>query len=150
MNVEIKGGRVVDPAQDLDRVTSVYVADGTIAGLHDPPPHWRAERVIDAHGLVVAPGFVDLAARLREPGFEHKATLASELAAAAAGGVTGLACPPDTDPPLDEPGLVQMLKHRARVLNQAHVYPIGALSLGLAGQTLTEMSELAEAGCVAF
>jgi dihydroorotase len=150
MNVEIKGGRVVDPAQDLDRVTSVYVADGTIAGLHDPPSHWRAERVIDAHGLVVAPGFVDLAARLREPGFEHKATLASELAAAAAGGVTGLACPPDTDPPLDEPGLVQMLKHRARVINQAHVYPIGALSLGLAGQTLTEMSELAEAGCVAF
>ena len=150
MNVEITGGRVVDPAQDLDRVTNVYVADGTIAALHEAPPRWRAERVIDAHGLVVAPGFVDLAARLREPGFEHKATLASELAAAAAGGVTGLACPPDTDPPLDEPGLVQMLKHRARVLNQAHVYPIGALSLGLAGHTLTEMSELAEAGCVAF
>ena len=150
MNVEIRGGRVVDPAQDLDRVTNVYVADGTIAALHEALPRWRAERVIDAHGLVVAPGFVDLAARLREPGFEHKATLASELAAAAAGGVTGLACPPDTDPPLDEPGLVQMLKHRARVLNQAHVYPIGALSLGLAGQTLTEMSELSEAGCVAF
>jgi dihydroorotase len=150
MNVEITGGRVVDSAQDLDRVTSVYVADGTIAALHEAPPRWRAERVIDAHGLVVTPGFVDLAARLREPGFEHKATLASELAAAAAGGVTGLACPPDTDPPLDEPGLVQMLKHRARVLNQAHVYPIGALSLGLAGHTLTEMSELAEAGCVAF
>jgi dihydroorotase len=150
MNVEITGGRIVDPAQDLDRVTRIYVADGTVAALHEAPPRWRAERVIDAHGLVVAPGFVDLAARLREPGFEHKATLASELAAAAAGGVTGLACPPDTDPPLDEPGLVQMLKHRARVLNQAHVYPIGALSLGLAGHTLTEMSELAEAGCVAF
>jgi dihydroorotase len=150
MNVEIRGGRVVDHAQDVDRVTNVYVADGTIAALHEAPPRWRAERVIDAHGLVVAPGFVDLAARLREPGFEHKATLASELAAAAAGGVTGLACPPDTDPPLDEPGLVQMLKHRARVINQAHVYPIGALSLGLAGATLTEMSELAEAGCVAF
>jgi dihydroorotase len=150
MNVEITGGRIVDPAQDLDRVTRIYVADGTVAALHEAPPRWRAERVIDAHGLVVTPGFVDLAARLREPGFEHKATLASELAAAAAGGVTGLACPPDTDPPLDEPGLVQMLKHRARVLNQAHVYPIGALSLGLAGHTLTEMSELAEAGCVAF
>ncbi len=150
MNVEITRGRVVDPAQDLDRVTRIYVADGTVAALHEAPPRWRAERVIDAHGLVVTPGFVDLAARLREPGVEHKATLASELAAAAAGGVTGLACPPDTDPPLDEPGLVQMLKHRARVLNQAHVYPIGALSLGLAGHTLTEMSELAEAGCVAF
>ena len=150
MNLEISGGRVVDPTQDLDRVVTVYVADGTIAALHDAPPRWRADRVIDAHGLVVAPGFVDLAARLREPGLEHKATLASELAAASAGGVTGLACPPDTDPPLDEPGLVQMLKHRARVINQAHVYPIGALTLALAGETLTEMSELAEAGCVAF
>ena len=99
---------------------------------------------------IVAPGFVDLAARLREPGLEHKATLESELAAAAAGGVTSLACPPDTDPPLDEPGLVEMLKHRARVINQAHVYPVGALTLGLRGETLTEMSELAEAGCVAF
>jgi len=99
---------------------------------------------------IVAPGFVDLAARLREPGLEHKATLESELAAAAAGGVTSLACPPDTDPPLDEPGLVQMLKHRARVINEAHVYPIGALTLGLRGETLTEMCELAEAGCVAF
>ena len=150
MNIEIRGGRVIDPLQALDRVADVYVSEGKIASIGAAPSRWQADRVIDARGCVVSPGFVDLAARLREPGFEHKATLASELAAAAAGGVTGLACPPDTDPPLDEPGLVQMLKHRARVLNQAHVYPIGALSLGLAGDTLTEMSELAEAGCVAF
>ena len=150
VKIEIRRGRVVDPAQVLDRVATVYVAEGTIAGLDAAPAHWHADRVIDADGCVVSPGFVDLAARLREPGLEHKATLASELAAAAAGGVTGLECPPDTDPPLDEPGLVQMLKHRARVINQAHVYPIGALSLGLKGTTLTEMSELAEAGCVAF
>jgi dihydroorotase len=150
LKIEIARGRVIDPAQQLDRVMPVYVADGTIAGVGEAPRDWRADRVIDAAGCIVSPGFVDLAARLREPGLEHKATLASELAAAAAGGVTALACPPDTDPPLDEPGLVQMLKHRARVINQAHVYPIGALSLGLKGATLTEMSELAEAGCVAF
>jgi len=93
---------------------------------------------------------VDLSARLREPGFEHKATLESEMAAAVAGGVTSLACPPDTDPPLDEPGLVEMLKHRARSLNQAHVYPLGALTLGLKGERITEMAELVDAGCVAF
>jgi dihydroorotase len=93
---------------------------------------------------------IDASARLREPGFEYKATLESEVAAAIAGGVTRLACPPDTDPPLDEPGLVEMLKHRARLLNQAHVYPIGALTVGLKGDTITEMGELMEAGCIAF
>ena len=150
MKIEISRGRVIDPALELDRVTSVYIAEGAIAGVGEPPREWRADRVIDAGGCIVCPGFVDLAARLREPGLEHKATLESELAAAAAGGVTGLACPPDTDPPLDEPGLVEMLKHRARVINLAHVYPVGALTLGLKGETLAEMSELAEAGCIAF
>ena len=114
------------------------------------PPGFRADRVIDARGMVVCPGLIDLSARLREPGFEYKATLESEMEAAVAGGVTSLACPPDTDPPLDEPGFVEMLKHRARSLNQAHVYPIGALTVGLEGVELTEMGELAEAGCVAF
>ena len=150
MKIEISRGRVIDPALELDRVTSVYIAEGAIAGVGESPREWRADRVIDAQGCIVCPGFVDLAARLREPGLEHKATLESELAAAAAGGVTGLACPPDTDPPLDEPGLVEMLKHRARVINLAHVYPVGALTLGLKGETLAEMSELAEAGCIAF
>jgi len=150
LKIEINGGRIIDPAQALDRVATVYVADGVIAAVAHAPSGWRADRVIDAAQCVVAPGFVDLAARLREPGLEHKATLESELAAAAAGGVTSLACPPDTDPPLDEPGLVEMLKHRARSINRAHVYPIGALTLGLRGETLTEMSELAEAGCIAF
>jgi dihydroorotase len=88
--------------------------------------------------------------RLREPGFEYKATLESEMLAAAAGGVTSLACPPDTDPPLDEPGLVEMLKFRARNLPGPRVYPLGALTQKLEGQALTEMGELSEAGCVAF
>jgi dihydroorotase len=109
-----------------------------------------AEQVIDAGGLVVIPGLIDLAARLREPGYEYKATLESEMSAAVAGGITSLACPPDTEPALDEPGLVEMLKHRARALSQANVYPVGALTYGLKGVELTEMAELADAGCVAF
>ena len=105
---------------------------------------------IDAAGLVVAPGLVDLSARLREPGHEHEGMLESELAAAAAGGVTSLVCPPDTDPPLDEPGLVEMLKFRARKLSRCRVFPLGALTRGLDGEALTEMAELTEAGCVGF
>jgi len=149
-NIEIRNGRLVDPAQGIDRRGSLFVAGGRIASLDTPPADWRADRVIEADGLVVSPGLIDVSARLREPGFEYKATLESEIAAAIAGGVTSLACPPDTDPPLDEPGLVQMLKHRARVLNLTRVYPIGALTVKLAGTTLTEMGELANAGCVAF
>jgi dihydroorotase len=110
----------------------------------------KADETIDARGLVVAPGLIDLAARLREPGQEYKATLASEMDAAVAGGVTSLACPPDTHPPLDEPGLVDMLRRRAKALSRARVYPVGALTVKLAGERLTEMSVLAEAGCVAF
>jgi dihydroorotase len=150
MKIEIANGRIVDAAQGVDRIASLYVAAGKIAALGEAPSGWHANRVIDATGLVVAPGLIDLSARLREPGFEYKATLESELDAAIAGGVTSLACPPDTDPPLDEPGLVEMLKHRARLLNQAHVYPIGALTVQLKGVSLTEMGELSEAGCVAF
>ena len=150
MKIEIRNGRIIDPAQGTDRVASLYVAAGKFAGIGKAPEGWTANRVIDAGGLVVAPGFIDLSARLRKPGFEYKATLESEMQAAIAGGVTSLACPPDTDPPLDEPGLVEMLKHRARLLNQAHVYPVGALTVQLQGTTLTEMGELAEAGCIAF
>jgi len=150
VKIEIQDGRVVDPRHGVDRAGSVYIADGQIAALGAPPPGWRADRAIDATGLVVCPGLIDLSARLREPGFEYKATLESEMQAAIAGGVTSLACPPDTEPPLDVPGLVQMLKHRARSLHQAHVYPIGALTRALDGVELTEMGELAEAGCVAF
>ena len=150
MQIEIRGGRVIDPRNAIDRVADVFIADGKIGAIGEAPRAWRATRVIDAQGLVVAPGLIDVAVRLREPGFEYKATLESEMLAAVAGGVTSLACPPDTDPPLDEPGLVEMLKHRARLLNQAHVYPVGALTVGLAGETLTEMGELVEAGCVAF
>ncbi|HEX6793649.1 MAG TPA: dihydroorotase [Casimicrobiaceae bacterium] len=150
MKIEIRNGRLVDHARGVDRIGSLFVGDGVVEGFVERPRSFEPDRVIDATGCVVSPGFVDLAARLREPGLEHKATLESELAAAAAGGVTSLACPPDTDPPLDEPGLVQMLKHRARQIGIAHVYPVGALTVGLEGTALTEMGELTEAGCVAF
>jgi dihydroorotase len=153
MRIHIKNGRLIDPATGVDRQADLFIADGIIVspGHGDTPPAgFVAEGIIDAGGCIVCPGLVDLSARLREPGFEYKATLESEMAAAAAGGVTSLACPPDTDPPLDEPGLVEMLTHRARLPEFAHVYPVGALTVGLAGQKLTEMAELAEAGCVAF
>jgi dihydroorotase len=145
MRLHIRNGRVVDPVSGKDAVADLYVADGRISEEFAQP-----ERVIDANGLVVAPGFIDLAARLREPGFEYKATLESELDAALAGGVTSLACPPDTDPPLDEPGLVDMLRRRALALSRARVYPVGALTLKLQGEALTEMGQLTDAGCVAF
>jgi len=148
--VEIRNGRVVDPASGFDAPATIRIEDGRIAAVGAAASGARTDRVVDAAGLVVAPGLVDLAARLREPGLEYKATLESEIEAAIAGGVTTLSCPPDTDPPLDEPGLVEMLKHRARLLDRAHVYPLGALTVGLAGAELTEMGELAEAGCVAF
>jgi dihydroorotase len=150
MKIHIKGGRLIDPKSGVDAKKDVYVAAGKIVAIGEAPAGFSANRVIDASGLVVCPGLVDLSARLREPGYEYMATLESEMEAAIAGGVTSLACPPDTDPPLDEPGLVEMLKFRAKNLNQARVYPVGALTQGLKGERLTEMAELVDAGCVAF
>ena len=150
MNILISNGRVVDPANRTDAVQDLYVAGGKIVALRTAPDGFTAERTLDASGLVVAPGFIDLAARLREPGYEYRATLESEMEAAMAGGVTSLAIPPDTDPVLDEPGLVEMLTYRAKKLNRAHIYPVGALTIGLKGERLSEMAELVEAGCVAF
>ena len=145
----LHGGRVIDPATGRDEVTDVTIASGRIVGI-GPAGDFDAERVFDARGLVVAPGLVDLAARLREPGQEHEGMLDSELAAAAAGGVTSLVCQPDTDPVLDEPGLVEMLKFRARKLSRCRLFPLGALTRRLEGQALTEMVELTDAGCIGF
>ena len=150
MNIHIKNGRLIDPKNKLDALQDVYIAARRIAAIGSAPQGFVADQVIDASGMIVMPGLVDVAARLREPGYEYKATLESEMNAAVAGGVTSLSCPPDTDPPLDEPGLVEMLKHRARSLNQCRVFPVGALTYGLKGAELTEMIELTEAGCKAF
>lgn len=150
MNIRIKNGHLIDPKNKIDERCDLFIVAGKVAGIGSAPADFVAQQVIDATGLVVAPGLIDLAARLREPGYEYKATLESEMDAAVAGGITTLACPPDTDPPLDEPGLVEMLKHRARTLNKARVYPVGALTYGLKGTELTEMAELTDAGCIAF
>lgn len=153
MKLLIANGRLIDPANGIDGMKNIAIADGKVFAIEDAGKaiaNFTPDRTIDASGLVVSPGFVDLSARLREPGYEHKATLASEMQAAMQGGVTSLVCPPDTDPVLDEPGLVEMLKYRAAALNQAHVYPLGALTVGLKGQALTEMAELTDAGCIGF
>lgn len=150
MKIHIKSGHLIDPKNGIDAQQDLYIASGRVVAVGAAPEGFAANKVIDATGLVVIPGLIDLAARLREPGYEYMATLESEMEAAVAGGVTSLACPPDTEPPLDEPGLVEMLKHRARQLNQAHLYPVGALTEGLQGNELTEMAELADAGCIAF
>ena len=150
MKIHIKNGRVIDPQNNIDGNLDVFIAAGKILSVGHVPEGFSANQTIDASNLIVCPGLVDLSARLREPGDEYKATLISELQAAVAGGVTSLACPPDTDPVLDEPGLVEMLKHRAKQLNLARVYPLGALTRQLQGKILSEMGELREAGCVGF
>ncbi len=150
MKLAICNGRVIDPASGFDRTANVYVDNGKIVSIGAVFEGFSADKIIDASNKIVAPGLVDLSVRLREPGAEHRATLETELLAASAGGVTSLVCPPDTDPVLDEPGLVEMVKRRGWTLNQARIYPLGALTAGLQGEKLTEMVELAEAGCIGF
>jgi dihydroorotase len=150
MKILITHGRVIDPASGFDKQADVALADGKVLAIGSTPADFRADRTLDAQGCLVVPGLVDLAARLREPGYEHEGMLESEMAAAVAGGVTSLVCPPDTDPVLDEPGLVEMLKFRAEKMQSARLFPLGALTRGLAGEVLTEMAELTEAGCIGF
>lgn len=148
MRLAIRNGRVLDPASKFDGRTDVFVEDGRIAAIGAAPAGFAADRTLDAAGLVVAPGLVDLCARMREPGADG--ALKVESHAALAGGITGVVCPPDTVPPLDEPGLVRMLRQRSREAAGARLYPLGALTAGLAGEALAEIETLAEVGCVAF
>jgi len=150
MKILIQNGRVIDPASGTDKMADVAIAAGRIVAIGQAPADFAPNRTLNAAGCIVAPGLVDLAVRLREPGHEHAGMLESEMAAAVAGGVTSLVCPPDTDPVLDEPGLVEMLRHRAEKLHQSRVLPLGALTRGLKGEVLTEMGQLTDAGCVGF
>lgn len=150
MNTLIKGGRVIDPASGLDEKTDIALAGSAVAAIKNIAPDFVPDTVIDATGCIVMPGLVDLQVRLREPGHEHEGMLASEMAAAVAGGVTSVVCPPDTEPVLDEAGLVEMLRHRAKRLHHARLYPLGALTRNLQGESLTEMLQLTQAGCVGF
>ena len=149
----IQNGRVINPATSYDAVATIAIEDRKIVGLYNPaqvPAGFESATIIDASDCVVLPGLVDLAVRLREPGHEHEGMLESELQAAVVGGVTSVVCLPDTDPVLDEPGLVKMLKFRAANLKRARVFPLGALTRNLKGENLTEMAQLTEAGCVGF
>lgn len=146
----IRHGRVIDPASGFDQKVDLALVNGAVATIDNIAPDFQPDITLDATGCLVLPGLVDLAVRLREPGYEHARMLDSEMGAAMAGGITSLVCQPDTDPVLDEPGLVEMLRFRAEKLQQARVYPLGALTRNLQGATLTEMLELTEAGCVGF
>ncbi len=148
LRLHIKNGHVIDPANSTDRITDVFIADGCIVALDKAPDGFTVERVIDANGLIVAPGLVDLAARLREPGHEHKATIASETRAAAAAGITTLCLPPDTDPVIDTPAVVELVHLRAEQAGYARVVTLGALTRALAGERISEMAALKAAGCV--
>jgi len=140
--IHIRNGRLIDPKNGLDEMADVFIENARIAAIGQPQANFSAERTLDASGLVVCPGLVDLSTRL--------ASLESELLAAVAGGVTAVACPPDTKPPLDEPGLVERLVRHSETLGLARVFPIGALTQQLAGEKLSEMVSLKRAGCIAF
>lgn len=148
MGLVIEHGRLVDPANGVDRAADLYIEDGFIAALDAPPEGFDASTVLDATGLIVCPGLIDLRARLREPGQEHKATLASEIDAAAAGGITTLSVPPDTLPPIDTPAMAQMIQQKAWQIGKTFIHPVGALTQKLEGLSLTDMAALGEAGCV--
>jgi dihydroorotase len=148
MRIIIQGGHVIDPANDIDKVQDIYIADGKILARGRQPQDFQADRIIDAEGLVVCPGLVDLRARLREPGQENKATIASETKAAAKAGVTTICCPPDTDPVIDTPAVVELIHRRAAEAGCANIVPLGALTHQLRGEQLAEMSALKHAGCM--
>jgi dihydroorotase len=148
MGIVIDNGRLIDPANQVDRVANLYIDEGFVVALDAAPEGFEATESIDAAGLIVCPGLIDLRARLREPGQEHKATLASEIDAAAAGGITVLCVPPDTFPPIDTPAMAQMIQQKAWQIGKSFIHPVGALTLGLEGAMLTDMAALGEAGCV--
>jgi dihydroorotase len=144
----IHGGRVIDPANRLDARLDVSIADGRIVAVGKAPDGFGSAKKIDATGCIVCPGLVDLCARVREPGQEHKATIASESIAAAAGGITTLCCPPDTEPVVETPADIELIRLRAEASGKTRIVTLGALTRGLGGEQLSEMAALKQAGCV--
>jgi dihydroorotase len=144
----VKGGRVVDPSRNLDAVADVLLADGLVVD-SGPRLAARGAEVIDAAGLVVCPGFIDLHVHLREPGREDKETIATGTRAAAAGGFTAVCAMPNTEPVNDTAGITQAILERARAEGVVRVYPIGAITKGSRGEELAEYGDLRQAGCVA-
>lgn len=150
MRIQILGARVIDPASGLDQTRDLFIDAGKLLAFDQAPAGFSADQTLEAAGLIAAPGLVDLSVALREPGYSRKGTIASETLAAAAGGVTSLCCPPLTRPVLDTPAVTELIIDRAREAGHAKVYPVGALSKGLAGEQLAELAALRDAGCVAF
>jgi len=146
--IRIAGGRLIDPHNRIDDELDLYIADGRIAAVGGAPDGFTSDIELDASGLWVVPGLIDLCARLREPGEEFKATIDSECRAAAAGGITTLCCPPDTNPVIDTPAVIEMIHHRAQQVGGARVVGLGALTQNLDGEHLSEMFALKQAGCV--
>ena len=148
----IAGGRVIDPAQNIDRPADVLMSGGRIIGVTDGPLSEPPDgyEVVDARGLVVSPGFVDLHTHLREPGPVHKETIETGTRAAARGGFTTVCAMPNTEPALDSPETVTAMMGKAERVAAVRVLPIGAITIGRAGQTLAPLEELAEAGCIGF
>ena len=141
-------GHLVCPGQRLDGPGNLYIADGRIVSAGARPEGFSADLDIALDGQYVCPGIVDLSVHTREPGFEHKATIASETAAAVRAGVTSMVCPPDTRPVTDTPAVVELIHQRRQRLDKTRIYPLGALTKGLEGQQLTEVAALKRAGCV--
>ena len=148
MRIEIKNGRIIDPANEIDSTQSLFIIDGKIAAIGAAPAGFSADETIDANDQIVCPGLVDLRAHLREPGEEHKGTIASETRAAARGGITTLCCPPNTHPIIDTPAVAELIQRHAETAGFAHVLPLGALTQKLEGDAITEMHALKKAGCV--
>lgn len=148
MRISILGGRLVDPANGIDRITDLHIAAGEVVAVGPAPDGFAAQRTIDAKGRIVCPGLIDLSAHLRKPGQENTATIASETRAAAHAGITTLVMPSDSHPIIDSPAVVDLIRQRAKTANQARVLTLGALTLGLEGKQLAEMGALKAAGCV--
>lgn len=148
MRLRISNGRIFDPASKLDVIGDVCIADGRILSLGKSNSDFSADIEIDATEKLVCPGLVDLSARLREPGHEHKATIASESAAATASGITSICCPPDTLPVVDTPAVAELIQQHAGAVDTLQVYPLAAMTVGLRGERLSEMTALRRAGCV--
>lgn len=145
----IKNGRVIDPANNIDAIGNLTIADGKIVSVLEQAADFTADRIIDASGQIVCPGFVDLSARLREPGHTQKGNILSETRAALSAGVTSLCLPPDTKPCTDSPAVVEFIKDKAEKADYPQIHSIGALTQRLAGSELSAMFALKQAGCIA-
>ncbi|MEM6998762.1 MAG: dihydroorotase, partial [Pseudomonadota bacterium] len=149
MRLHIKQGRIVDPANKLDAKQDLFIADGKIVAIKNKPDGFDSDEQINAKNKIILPGLVDLCARLREPGYEYKGTIQSETLAASSSGITSICCPPDTNPIIDTPAVIEFINQRSLEAGRTNIFSLGALTLGLESKQLSEMHLLQQAGCIA-